>query len=332
MNKVLFYALPEFKEQKIDFLILSGKTLFDVIKGVLKLALKNPFSFDFIVFNSLAAVSKKYNRYWKIYLFFSFIFCWKKVVYWHEMPDYFNNFWIENKREANKLIKYFNKSKVLHFAVSDANSLLINRFFFKGGKKIVYNTVNVSVQKWNNFFINPTVLTIGSIQEIKGTDLWTEVAIAACRIKPNLHFLWCGSYDPDNKLYLKCQKKILENNLGDRIRFMGYINNPIFLLQSSHLYFLPSRCDSMPLVVLEAMTCGKNIIHYNSGGVVEAVGNFGILIDNFSINTTVNKIISLLDSNNIDSTITLNVNLINRYQQLFSPAEFVKRFILCLKA
>jgi len=326
MDKVLYSALPEFDKRGIDYLVIASNKKYDVLKGLVKLILNNPFSFNVIVFNSLAAISKRYNKYWRIYFFLSLFLGWNKALYWHEMSTYFDNFSKQNPAESKLIIKSFNKRNVIHLAVSESNSHIIDDFFPKGIKRIVYNTCKPISISGKNTFLYPTVLSIGSIQYIKGTDIWTKVAIGVCKRNENAHFLWCGGVN-DMKLYEDCKGLISENNLSDRIQFLGRINNPGILIHSAHLFYLPSRSDSMPLVVLEAMASGRDIIYYNSGGAKEAVGDYGIYIENFDVEETIERILAYLNQNKNTEAITENRDLMERYSSRFTPFVFVDKFL-----
>ena len=131
--------------------------------------------------------------------------------------------------------------------------------------------------------------------------------------------------------YLKIVgRRSKKNKLTNRIHFLGFVNNPGILIQSAHLFYLPSRCDSMPLVVLEAMSYGKDIVYYNSGGVKEAVGNYGIFIENFDIDKTVAEIVSYINNKCSDYGLPFNENAYKRYFEYFRSDVFVKRFIEAL--
>ncbi len=329
MNKVLAYSLPEFAKSNIQYQVVSGKSLLDLIKGLIKILIRNPFKFDYIIFNSLASIRLNYNKYWLVYYFISFFFNWKRVVYWHEMSKYFEDYKLKNRIYSKLIIHCFNTKSTLHLAVSEANSKIIDDFFCKSPKEIVYNTVDLHPLKGSNKFEHPTVINIGTIQEIKGVDIWTDVAIGVCKINCKAHFIWCGT--GNKNLKEQCVKKIIENKLEDRIYFLDFINDPRILFHASHLYYLSSRLDSMPLVVLEAMSFGKNIVLYNSGGAIEAVGDLGYLVENFDVEQTIKTINDLLIKIETKEIDVFNKKIRSRFDQRFTKETFVNKFIQALK-
>jgi len=139
----------------------------------------------------------------------------------------------------------------------------------------------LSKLQYNTF----TIVTVGSIQHIKGTDLCTDVALEVCKKNENVQFVCCGGA-LDKKLFEECLKKVKNNELEDRILFLGHIDDAKSIIAAAHLYFSSSRLDSMLLAVLEAMSFGKNIGYYDSGGIKEAVGGFGFLIPKFDVQKT----------------------------------------------
>lgn len=66
---------------------------------------------------------------------------------------------------------------------------------------------------------------------------------------------------------------------NDRISFVGRVN-PWKLLSRSDIYAHITYQDWMPLAVIEAMHAGKPIIGSNIGGIPEALGNSGIVVNN----------------------------------------------------
>src|SRR5436190_2031404 len=98
------------------------------------------------------------------------------------------------------------------------------------------------------------------------------------------------------------------------------------LISTAHLYSASSRIDSFPLAVLEAMSFGKNIIYYNSGGISEAVGEFGACVEDFCISKSVASIISFYNAFEKQSESIFNKDLYERFYNNYTPEIFVKKF------
>ncbi|HRZ18853.1 MAG TPA: glycosyltransferase [Methanofastidiosum sp.] len=73
---------------------------------------------------------------------------------------------------------------------------------------------------------------------------------------------------------------------SSNIIYLGYVDkdNLLRLLNTVDYLYFPSKNDSCPNTVIEAIRCGVPIIYDNSGGTPELVKNFGICLNNFDNN------------------------------------------------
>lgn len=121
-----------------------------------------------------------------------------------------------------------------------------------------------------------------------------------------------------------CKNRIAEsikiNGLEKQIYLTGFQHNPYALMNDCHLVILPSLWDTAPMVILEALALGKNIIANNVGGISELLGDTGICIypDNYSL------VQSILDFIKTEKHLTFNSKGQKRAQQLFSLEDMVK--------
>jgi len=326
MNRVIFNAQTELDASFNKVLYISADSFLELLKGLTKIIFENPFSFDYFIFNSLASIRKKYNKHWVFFLKTAKLFHVKIVIYWHEMPEYFDDFKkkSDNQFDLKLINKYFKNKNYLHLCVSHACSAVAKNFDKNANKHIIYNTIKpnqyLSKLQYNTF----TIVTVGSIQHIKGTDLWTDIALEVCKKKENVQFIWCGGA-LDKKLFDECLKKVKNNGLEDRILFLGHIDDAKSITAAAHLYFSSSRLDSMPLAVLEAISFGKNVMHYDSGGILEAVGEQGIRIENFDVEETKNKILEKIKDFENNANSIFNKHLYDRFYENFTPTLFVNR-------
>ena len=74
---------------------------------------------------------------------------------------------------------------------------------------------------------------------------------------------------------------IAELGLTDRVEFVGRYaqRDAPALYRRAHVLLHPKVRDPCPNVVLEALACGVPVVHSESGGLPELVGNAGIGID-----------------------------------------------------
>lgn len=330
MDKVIYNAHDELKVRFKKVTIVSANSFFSMLKGVLKIISNSPFGYDFIIFNSLASFSKKYNSYWKVFYYLSKILNITKVIYWHEMPDYFTRFKnnLSTHKESIAIEKKFKNKNILHLCCSKENSKIAYLFDKKPTVIVVHNCIKPN-QIFNLHYSDFTVISVGSIQNRKGTDLWTDVAIKTCKINKNIKFIWCGGIF-EYALYAACISKIKENNLENNIYFLGQVEDAKFLVASSHLFYLSSREDTFALSTLEAMSYGKNVVHYQSGGVEEQVSQYGICVENFDLNSTVEVIINQYEKFLLDPASVYNHDLYNRFFENYTPEIFAEKLNIAL--
>lgn len=324
MDRVIHNARITLNKEFDLVLYVSAKNFIDLTKGIFKIIINNPFSFSFIIFNALSSVRSSSNPFWKYIFIFCQLFRIKPVFYWHEMPEYYANF-SKNFSENTKSIERFFKGKnILQLCCSEANVLSAN-YFDKKPTIININNCIIPRKHNKNFLLSKfTVITVASIQDIKGTDIWTDVAIEVCRNNDVIQFIWCGG-TVLKSMADSCTKKVEDAGFEDRISFLGKVEDAAVLTSASHLYFCSSRLDSFPLAILEAMNHGKNIIYYDSGGVVEAVAGEGVFIPNFSIELTVKAILQKYDEFIFNPDSVYNRNVQQRFYENYTPEIFVEK-------
>ena len=116
----------------------------------------------------------------------------------------------------------------------------------------------------------------------KGIDLWLEMA---AQLGPELRdleplFLWIGGTTPREFAAWSA-----DGPCSERVRFVGPVDNPYPWLAALDIFVLPSRADSFPLVVIEAMLLGKPVVAFSVGDVAEQVGDAGTLIPPLAVDS-----------------------------------------------
>lgn len=116
------------------------------------------------------------------------------------------------------------------------------------------------------------VLGCGLGEPRKGTDFFADTLVEVARTHENIFFVWIGSFVVDN-----FQKKILDilqaNNLQERFIDVPFTKQLAPYLIGADLFFLCSREDPFPTVVLDAMRSGLPCLTFaGNGGAEEMLG------------------------------------------------------------
>lgn len=117
------------------------------------------------------------------------------------------------------------------------------------------------------------VAFFGRINQEKGTREFVEAAIQICREFDDAVALLVGpTLSSEREQVLEeLQWMIAENDLKERIRFIGYRHDVPSLLQLCKVFCLPSWREGFPVTVLEAMMSGRPIVATTIRGIREMI-------------------------------------------------------------
>ena len=102
------------------------------------------------------------------------------------------------------------------------------------------------------------VINVGYADMRKGFDIFLRVARAFCAKSPDAYFLWVGAGTPDAERWQMAD--IAASGLADRIRMTGYTDHVADYYAVADAFFLTSREDPFPSVVLESLAAGVPIV------------------------------------------------------------------------
>lgn len=109
------------------------------------------------------------------------------------------------------------------------------------------------------------VLCIARLSPQKKLDLFLEVAT----LLPEYAFIWVGNQQP------------VEVEHSTNVFFMGNVPNAGAYNEYADLFFLPSNYEGLPIVIIEALACGKPVVASAVGGISELLdGTNGFAIQN----------------------------------------------------
>ncbi|CAN7364140.1 glycoside hydrolase family 99-like domain-containing protein [Mesorhizobium caraganae] len=117
------------------------------------------------------------------------------------------------------------------------------------------------------------VLAVAFVDHRKGPDLFIEMAEKVLSTHPDMAFVWIGHFDTGMEEMIATvldQKK-----LKDRVKFVGFVQDPMAYYAGASVYALTSREDPFPNVVLESADVGVPVVAFQ-----EATGAADFILDN----------------------------------------------------
>ena len=208
---------------------------------------------------------------------------------------------------------YFNMVKNVmgmaeyNFFVSKALMVCSDEILCTDTKKVLYNGVSDRFYRYddesrqslrNRFDVEErckVVAFVGNLFPIKNADLLPKIfSSIISKYNQDVIFWIIG----DGKLRNKIETEIKSN---DAIHCVFFGNQPAEsipdYLNCVDVLILPSKNEGLPLVTVEALKCGANVVGSNVGGISEAIGaeNVFELDDNFIENIT-NRVVYMLNN------------------------------------
>jgi len=172
-------------------------------------------------------------------------------------------------------------------------------------KKIIHNPTDLqrferghSIRQELGIDDRDTVIAfLGQIKQIKGVDLFIDMARKLSGQRPNLKFLLAGRCQSKAGAY---SEEALQAEIGGHpdIRYLGRLDDPENLYHSADVIVMPSRWDEpFGLIAIEAGACRKPIVATRVGGIPEIVedGVNGLLVERDDLEGLVRQVARLID-------------------------------------
>lgn len=161
--------------------------------------------------------------------------------------------------------------------------------------KINQNQID-SIKKKLNIEGKKILLTLGNISKRKGVDTVLKIIPELIKNVPSLIYIVVGRLIGEEEIKLK--KIIAENNIKDRVVFVGQVPNVSHYFHLCDVFCLatPNNQEGLPLTILEANACKKPVVGFDTGGIRDAIinGETGLLVKYGDIEGLKNALLKLL--------------------------------------
>ena len=109
------------------------------------------------------------------------------------------------------------------------------------------------------------IIAVGSLEAVKGYEQLIEAFVYIKRKDIMLSIIGEGSKKEE------LEKMILDFGLNDRVKLLGFKDNPYQYMKQAKLLVLTSQFEGFPNTVLEAMACGVPVVAYKCPGGIEEI-------------------------------------------------------------
>ena len=124
-------------------------------------------------------------------------------------------------------------------------------------------------------------LAVGNPRPEKGIEDLIQAAIKLKSIDENnsrFKVVVAGRLD-DSEYCRMLQDLVEKENIKEFFIFLGFRSDTVALYNAADAFVLSSRSEGLPMVILEAMTARLPVIATRVGGIPDAIGSAGLLVD-----------------------------------------------------
>ncbi|NJB83257.1 glycosyltransferase family 4 protein [Wenyingzhuangia aestuarii] len=186
------------------------------------------------------------------------------VVQWKPFKFLWRNYIVKRTHKFVCISKYIHNKLIEAGRSKESNDIVIYNFPPERIEKIL---------KPIDFIKKGLVFSyLGQIIKIKGVSEFIDAAIAICEKHNDVYFLLAGSLEYDKDFSQLQINKVKNNNLQDRIIFLGNIENIKDFFKKTDVLVTPSiKEEPLGNVLVEAKENSTPSIIFNSGGMPELI-------------------------------------------------------------
>jgi glycosyltransferase involved in cell wall biosynthesis len=148
--------------------------------------------------------------------------------------------------------------------------------------------------------VRDRILFVGAVRPVKGLDVLIE-AVSDLRRQGReveLDVIGEGHFEVYRREQARLQQLTVELGLGESVRFLGRKPLPelVSAMQQASALVLPSRAESLGMVLVEALACGTPVVATRCGGPEDIVTDgVGVLVPPENPSALADGILSVLD-------------------------------------
>ena len=126
----------------------------------------------------------------------------------------------------------------------------------------------------------PTLAWVGRIDPLKDVKTILQAMASVHQHESEAELLLAGIVPEGGEgYYQECLALREELGLEDVVKFLGPVSDVASIYNRADVVVLSSISEAFPYTIIEAMMCGKAVVASAVGGVPQAVGDTGILVD-----------------------------------------------------
>lgn len=178
-------------------------------------------------------------------------------------------------------------------------------------------------------------LFVGRLELRKGADVLFEVLPEVLDLLPDFSFDVVG----DDNIPIHGTKTLMDIYRDalmpyikqGRLRILGKVADDelAYFYNACDFFVAPSRFESFGLILAEAMSCGKPVIACRAGGMVEVVGDAGLLAEPGDKATLKKHLITLINDKELRHVLGRNAR--SRFERLFSADSMAQKIAAILE-
>lgn len=151
-----------------------------------------------------------------------------------------------------------------------------------------------------NISSRPVILYTGRFTSAKGISVLIDAIPEIVKNVPDAYFVFSGGGNYEPYFWRLRHRGVDKKNA----LFLGYVKDYFdmpALYSLATIYVAPTFYDSLPLRVLEAMSCGKAVVASNVGGIPEIIQNWynGIIVPPGNSKALAEKLTFLLENERV---------------------------------